>query len=116
MQCRTELLAAIGSTTRRAVALRPAGGGPIIGLALTRERNPDAPGSVVINETPRARSEAEQMVQSGHALPVWLRARPAGGWTFVGLWRPVAFTGTRGLMRLEPVGDVLATLPSDGPG
>lgn len=130
VQSRADMLAALGSKTRRASALRPAGGGPIVGLAITRQRNPDAPDVVVIQDTPRARSEAEQMVAAARPLPVWLRRRPGEGWTFVGRWRPVAVdTGPDGLtaawsadldpfddahslpvgvLRLEPEGEVVA--------
>lgn len=133
MQSRAELLAAVGSRTRRASALRPIGGGNVIGLALTRQKNPGAPRTIVIAGTARARADADQMVASGEPLPVWLRPRPGHGWTFMGRWRPWTLdTGPDGLteayaaafelepldhpppagvLRLRPVGDVIELTP-----
>ncbi len=88
VQTREELLAAVGSRTRRASVLRQAGGGPIVGLAVTAARNPDAPGTIVVDSGPRPVREATELVQSGAPLPVWVRVRPGQGWTFTGLWQP----------------------------
>ncbi len=134
VQTRTQLLDAAGSRTARAFALRQAGGGAVVGLAITRRRNPDAPDLVVIGGSPRPAREAQEMVAAGTPLPVWVRDRPRDGWTYTGLWQPLQLdTGAAGrrdarasapdrfstedpppvgVLRLSPVGQVHRPAPS----
>lgn len=100
VQSRAELLAAAGSRTARAFALRKAGGGPIVGLATTLPKNPDAPATIVVGGSPRPVREAADLVEAATPIPVWTRGGGGSGrgWTYRGLWRPVDLdTSTTGL-------------------
>lgn len=103
------MLAAAGSRTRRAAVLRAAGGGPIVGLALTRARNPEAPREMVVADTAAARAAATTMIEAGVPLPVWVKDRD--GWAYVGRWLPVRLVDDDAVMLLDPVGEVIE--PSD---
>ncbi|WP_370324715.1 hypothetical protein [Euzebya sp.] len=103
VQSRAEVLATAGSRTRRAAVLRAAGGGPIVGLAVTIARNPDAPARIALDGAATDRAAAE-LVREARSVPVWVRTRSSGGWTFTGTWRPKAIQS----MSIDDRGDVVA--------
>ncbi|MEE8603324.1 hypothetical protein [Euzebya tangerina] len=103
---REEVLAIAGSRTRRAAVLRAAGGGPIVGLALTLARNPRAPQVMVVGSGERPAREAREIVEAAAPIPVWVRAGSSGTWRYCGPFVPTRFdTTARGRASAAAVSD-----------
>ena len=77
---RAEIHTALGGSRRAAL---PTKGGKVVCLCLTREKNPRAPGEMVIGGHERSVRLARDLAASGVAVPVFVRA-PQGGWDYAG--------------------------------
>ncbi|MHB8837167.1 MAG: hypothetical protein ACYC9Y_15865 [Candidatus Methylomirabilia bacterium] len=64
-------------------AALPTRGRKIVGVCLTREKNPRAPEEMVVGGADRALRLARAFAASGEAVPVFVRTR-RGGWEYAG--------------------------------
>jgi len=77
---RGQIHEAVGGSARAALPTR---GGKVVCVCLTREKNPHAPGEMVIGSQDRAVRLARAFAASGEAVPVFVRTR-RGGWEYTG--------------------------------
>src|SRR5512140_3805368 len=70
----------VGGSSRAALPTR---GGRVVCACLTREKNPRAPGEMVIGGKGRTLRLAREFAASGEAVPVFVRKR-RGGWEYAG--------------------------------
>jgi hypothetical protein len=77
---RSQIRAALGGSVRAALPTR---GGRVVCACLTHERNPRAPGEMIVGNVERAIRLARDFAASGAAVPVFVRVRP-GGWEYAG--------------------------------
>ena len=95
---RPEVLEVAGSRTRRSAVLRAAGGGPVVGLAVRLDRNPDAPARIAVGSGTRMAADADAAVGAAVAIPVWVGT--GGRWTYTGRWLPTRHDPATGLLHL----------------
>jgi hypothetical protein len=77
---RAQIRAALGGSVRAALPTRR---GRVVCACLTHERNPRAPGEMIVGNVERAIRLARDFAASGAAVPVFVRVRP-GGWEYAG--------------------------------
>ncbi|SDJ98439.1 protein of unknown function [Billgrantia gudaonensis] len=83
----------------RELASRLAGGdyyirtkdGEVKGLAVTIRDNPEAPEVIIVGNKPKVISRAEQFMESGKAVPLYIK-QGANAWAYRGEYRPTAFS------------------------
>jgi len=80
---RGQIREVVGGSARSALPTR---GGRVVCACLTREKNPRAPGEMVIGGKDRAVRLARAFAASGAAVPVFVRLR-SGGWEYTGARR-----------------------------
>jgi len=80
---RGQIHEAVGGSARAALPTR---GGRVVCACLTREKNPRAPGEMVIGSKDRALRLARAFAASGQAVPVFVRTC-RGGWEYTGTRR-----------------------------
>jgi hypothetical protein len=77
---RSQIRAVLGGSVRAALPTRK---GRVVCACLTRERNPRAPGEMIVGNVERAIRLARAFAASGAAVPVFVRVRP-GRWEYAG--------------------------------
>ena len=80
---RGQIHEAIGGNARSAL---PTQGGKVVGICMTREKNPHAPVEMLIGGSDRAVRLAREFASSGAAVPVFVRTGH-GGWEYTGVRR-----------------------------